>query len=166
MLHHAELKHSLNCCICLNLFEFETWFKFELKILEKIKRKAMRNFLEKEKTISAQTGLARPSQAACSLPLSTQWSRSVDTSCPRPRPLSLSSLRVRLINVMGLPPCAHSLSLHRGTVLSAPLSCECQERQEKRCQRLGKEMSEIRIKDVRRHVFWRRIITWRRGEHK
>jgi hypothetical protein len=24
MLHHAEFKYSLNCCTCLNYFEFET----------------------------------------------------------------------------------------------------------------------------------------------
>jgi hypothetical protein len=56
MLHHTELKYSFNCCTCLN------WFEFELKTLEKIKVKAIRNSLEKEKTNSAhptQLGLAR-----------------------------------------------------------------------------------------------------------
>jgi hypothetical protein len=39
-------KYSLNCCICLIWFEFETSFEFELKTLEKINRKAIRNSLE------------------------------------------------------------------------------------------------------------------------
>jgi hypothetical protein len=46
--------------------EFETWFEFELKTLEKIKRKGNRNSLEKEKTYfspnppsPAQRGRAR-----------------------------------------------------------------------------------------------------------
>jgi hypothetical protein len=43
-------------------FEFETWF--ELKTLEKIKRKGNRNSLEKEKTILAQTDPVQPSGAA------------------------------------------------------------------------------------------------------
>jgi hypothetical protein len=47
-----SLKYSLNCCTCLNWFEFEYWFEFELKTLEKIKRKAFRKSLEKEKAIS------------------------------------------------------------------------------------------------------------------
>jgi hypothetical protein len=37
MLHLVELKYSLNCCTCLNYFELETWFEFELKPLEKTK---------------------------------------------------------------------------------------------------------------------------------
>jgi hypothetical protein len=47
MLHHVEPKYSLNCCIYLIWFEFETWF--ELKTLEKINRKAYRKSLEKGK---------------------------------------------------------------------------------------------------------------------
>jgi hypothetical protein len=34
-----RLKYALNCCTCLNWFEFEYWLQFELKTLEKIKRK-------------------------------------------------------------------------------------------------------------------------------
>jgi hypothetical protein len=30
-------RYSLNLCTCLIWFEFETWFEFELKTLEKIK---------------------------------------------------------------------------------------------------------------------------------
>jgi hypothetical protein len=43
-------------------FEYETCFEFELKTLEKINRKAIRNSLEKEKAFlaqSAQLGRAR-----------------------------------------------------------------------------------------------------------
>jgi hypothetical protein len=36
-------------------FEFETWFEFELKTLEKINRKGIRNSLEIERPISAQS---------------------------------------------------------------------------------------------------------------
>jgi hypothetical protein len=43
-------------------FEFETWFEFELKTLEKIKIKEFRKSLEKEKLISAQAGPTQPSQ--------------------------------------------------------------------------------------------------------
>jgi hypothetical protein len=37
----------------LNWFEFETWFEFDLKFIEKIKRKGIKNSLEKEKPIAA-----------------------------------------------------------------------------------------------------------------
>jgi hypothetical protein len=43
-------KYSLNCCTCLIWFEFETWFEIELKTLEKINRKGIRNSLKLEKT--------------------------------------------------------------------------------------------------------------------
>jgi hypothetical protein len=36
-------------------FEFETWFEFELKTLEKINRKAIRNSLKMEKPNSAKS---------------------------------------------------------------------------------------------------------------
>jgi hypothetical protein len=55
MLHHAELKYSLNCCTCLNYFEFETWFEFELKTREKIKYKRHWKIPRQGKVISAQT---------------------------------------------------------------------------------------------------------------
>jgi hypothetical protein len=48
-------KYSLNCCTCLIWFEFETWFEFELKTLEKVNRKAIRNSLENGKANSAQS---------------------------------------------------------------------------------------------------------------
>jgi hypothetical protein len=49
MLHHIEPKYSLKYCPYLIWFEFETRFEFELKTLEKINRKAIRNSLEIEK---------------------------------------------------------------------------------------------------------------------
>jgi hypothetical protein len=55
MLHHAEVKYSLDCCTCLIWFELETSFEFELKTLEKINRKTIRNSLENRKPISAQS---------------------------------------------------------------------------------------------------------------
>jgi hypothetical protein len=62
-LHHIEPKYSLNCCTYL------IWFEFELKTLEKINRKAIRNSLEIEKAISAhlaQAGTAPPPPRALS----------------------------------------------------------------------------------------------------
>jgi hypothetical protein len=44
----------------LNWFEFETWFEFELKSLQKIKRKSFKKSLEKEKAISAQLAQTGP----------------------------------------------------------------------------------------------------------
>jgi hypothetical protein len=92
-------KYSLNCCTCLIWFEFETYFEFELKTLEKINRKAIRNSLENGKPNSAQVGPLSPAHArarvtsvpdrrappvganssAPSLPLSlaAQWARPV-----------------------------------------------------------------------------------------
>jgi hypothetical protein len=100
-----SLKYSLNCCTCLNCFEFECWFEFELKTLEKIKRKAFRKSLEKKRPFwpkSAQPAHARapalpymrsPPVGALShpitlppLPLAAQWGRPVGTE-----PLSLAA---------------------------------------------------------------------------
>jgi hypothetical protein len=60
MLHHIESKYSLNCCIYLIWFEFE----FELKTLEKINRKAIRNSLEIEIAISAHLAQVGPAPRA------------------------------------------------------------------------------------------------------
>jgi hypothetical protein len=57
-------KYSLNCCTCLIWFEFETWFGFELKTLEKINRKEIRNSLENGKANSAQVGPLGPTPRA------------------------------------------------------------------------------------------------------
>jgi hypothetical protein len=54
-------KYSLNCCTCLILFEFETWFEFELKTLEKINRKGIINSLKLEKP---QFGPFSPSRSS------------------------------------------------------------------------------------------------------
>jgi hypothetical protein len=56
-------KYSLNCCTCLIWFEFETGVEFELKTLEKINRKAIRNSIENRKAILAQVGPLGPSRA-------------------------------------------------------------------------------------------------------
>jgi hypothetical protein len=55
-------KYSLNCCTCL------IWFEFELKTLEKINRKAIRNSLENGKAISAQVGPLSVAPRAPSVP--------------------------------------------------------------------------------------------------
>ena len=53
MLHHVELQIFFEL---LHMFEFEISFEFELKTLEKINRKAIRNSLENRKANSAQVG--------------------------------------------------------------------------------------------------------------
>jgi hypothetical protein len=58
MLHHIEPKYSLNCCTYL------IWFEFELKTLEKINRKEIRNSLENRKPNSAQVGPLSPTPRA------------------------------------------------------------------------------------------------------
>jgi hypothetical protein len=108
MLHHIEPKYFLNCCTYLIWFEFETWFEFELKTLEKINRKGNRNSKKKEKTISAQASPISLAPRAPSVPdrwappiganpsaLTPSLSRcSVGPSCRRrsfpPRSISLS----------------------------------------------------------------------------
>jgi hypothetical protein len=60
-------KYSLNCCTCLVWFEFETSVEFELKTLEKINRKAIRNSLENRKANSAQVDPLGPAQRAPAL---------------------------------------------------------------------------------------------------
>jgi hypothetical protein len=62
MLHHAEFKYSLKCCTSLNLFEYETWVEFELKTLEKINRKGIRNSRKIGKANSAQGNPLRPAR--------------------------------------------------------------------------------------------------------
>jgi hypothetical protein len=63
MLHHIEPKYSLNCCTYLIWFEFESWFEFKLKILEKINRKGNRNSLKIEKANLAQLAQVGPACA-------------------------------------------------------------------------------------------------------
>jgi hypothetical protein len=66
----------------MHMFEFETWFEFELKTLEKIKRKAFRKSLEK-KLISAQAGPTWLSQAARAPVSPDRWT---PLASDRPRP--------------------------------------------------------------------------------
>jgi hypothetical protein len=80
-------------------FEFETWFEFDLKPLEKIKIKAIRNLEKKGKPILAQAVLVALARASPFRPCLRGPSR----QCDEP-----------------FPPCTRSLSLHRGTALSAP----------------------------------------------
>jgi hypothetical protein len=97
-------KCSLNCCTCL------IWFEFELKTLEKINRKGIRNFLKLEKT---QFGPFSPSRSSLrahppsltggprlsvclarsfsrSLPPAAQWARLVGAVPLARAPASLS----------------------------------------------------------------------------
>jgi hypothetical protein len=62
-LHQIEPKYSLNCCTYLIWFEFESWFEFKLKTLEKINRKGNRNSRKKKKANSAQTSPLSPARA-------------------------------------------------------------------------------------------------------
>jgi hypothetical protein len=63
MLHHIEPNYSLKCCTYLIWFEFETWFEFELKTLEKINRKGNRNSRKIGKANSAQGSPLSPAPA-------------------------------------------------------------------------------------------------------
>jgi hypothetical protein len=63
MLHHAELQIFFELLHMFDLFEIETWFEFELKTLEKINRKSIRNSLKMEKPNSAQLAQAGPTRA-------------------------------------------------------------------------------------------------------
>jgi hypothetical protein len=106
MLHHIEPKYSLNCCTYLIWFEFESWFEFKLKTLEKINRKGNRNSLKIEKvnlTLLAQVSpacaradrrtppisLSCPRALSSPLPLAARWDRSVGV-VPFPRARSHS----------------------------------------------------------------------------
>jgi hypothetical protein len=73
-------KCSLNCCTCL------IWFEFELKTLEKINRKGIKNFLKLEKP-----NLAHLAQVA--LACARTRPRSPPVSLSRPLVLSLSPSR-------------------------------------------------------------------------
>jgi hypothetical protein len=64
----------------LNWFEFEIWFEFDLKSIEKIKRKGIKNSREKEKPISAHSAQLSPARPrprtralSPSLPPVAQW---------------------------------------------------------------------------------------------
>jgi hypothetical protein len=78
-------KYSLNCCTCLIWFEFETWFEFELKTLEKINRKCIRNSLKLEKPNLAYLAQVGP---ACARARADRQSPPVSLS--RPHVLFLS----------------------------------------------------------------------------
>jgi hypothetical protein len=62
-LHHDEPRLFFDLMHMFELFEFGFVFEFELSSLEKIKGKAFRKSLEKEKAISAR--LAQTSPANC-----------------------------------------------------------------------------------------------------
>jgi hypothetical protein len=100
-------KYSLNLCTCL------IWFEFELKILEKIKRKAIRNSEKKRKThlspsrrSQAQRGRARPPpQTGGAPPVSGDF-------FPPPPPSCFLSLSTSLCPVG--PVCRRQLPLPAG----------------------------------------------------
>jgi hypothetical protein len=131
MLDHIEPKYSLNCCTYLIWFEFETSFEFELKTLEKINRKAIRNSLENIKPNSAQVGPLSPTLRARPHPrappvganlraLSPPLSRCPVGQVCRRRPLThaLDSL-----SVMPTPPVSSSpTSRPRSPAVDAPTS--------------------------------------------
>jgi hypothetical protein len=65
MLHHAELKISFEL---LHMFEFEIWFEFELKTLEKIKQKSNWKIPGKSKSYFGPSQPIRPSPARARVP--------------------------------------------------------------------------------------------------
>jgi hypothetical protein len=89
-------KYSLNCCTCL------IWFEFELKTLEKINRKAIRNSLENRKPNSAQVGPLSPTPACAPtrprcLPDGPRLSAPTSTTSV---PLSLAAPWARLVGAV------------------------------------------------------------------
>jgi hypothetical protein len=114
-------KYSLNCCTCLIWFEFETGVEFELKTLEKINRKAIRNSIENRKAILAQVGPLGPSRAptpACPQCLTRGSCLSAPT-CALSLPLSLVALWGGPVGAVSFQ-CARSFSLPRGPHPSIP----------------------------------------------
>jgi hypothetical protein len=104
MLHHIEPNYSLKCCTYLIWFEFETWFEFELKTLEKINRKGNRNSRKIGKANSAQGSPLSPAPARVPAPARPcAWQADPARRRKPERPLSLA------------------LSLLRGSGLSASL---------------------------------------------
>jgi hypothetical protein len=97
-------------------FEFETWFEFELKTLEKIKRKAIRNSLEKEKNIFSPVSPARPRARPRRL---TGGPHLPVTACVGARALSPSRCPVGQACRRSPRARAHSLSLSGGPFPSA-----------------------------------------------
>jgi hypothetical protein len=110
-------KYSLNCCTWLIWFEFETLFEFELKTLEKINRKAIRNSLENGKPNSAQVGPLSPARAS-SVP--DRWAPPVGANSSAPSlPLSLSLPRGPGLSAPFLSPARLLPSLSRRPHLSS-----------------------------------------------
>jgi hypothetical protein len=121
MLHHIEPKYSLNCCTYLIWFEFESWFEFKLKTLEKINRKGNRNSLKIEKANLAQLAQVGP---ACARARSGPRSQA-DPSCQfvspaRPLFPSTSRCLVGPICRRRSFPRAHSLSVPPTPPVSGP----------------------------------------------
>jgi hypothetical protein len=133
-----SLKYSLNECTCLIWFEFETWFEFDLKSLEKIKIKAIRNLEKKGKLNSAQASLVQPIKVTRALLPPDRWAPPVsggflpralssplpqpsgpDCRCKSPSPtrhLSLSALQARLVSTVSYFPRTPAPSLSLCTV--------------------------------------------------
>jgi hypothetical protein len=108
-------------------FEFETWFEFELKSLEKIKRKAIRNSLEKEKkTFSAQSAQLGPARPRARPRRLTGGPHLPVTTCVGARALSPSRCPVGQACQRRSPHArAHSLSLSGGPFPSALAARSC-----------------------------------------
>jgi hypothetical protein len=99
-------KYSLNCCTCL------IWFEFELKTLEKINRKGIRNSLEIGKTISAQSAQQAQPRVRARARAPSVPDRRVPPIGASPRapslPLSLSPA-AQWASRVGTVPLAHAL---------------------------------------------------------
>jgi hypothetical protein len=55
MLHHVEFQIFFELLHMFVWFEFETWFEFELKTLEKINIKAIRNSLKMKNPVQPKS---------------------------------------------------------------------------------------------------------------
>jgi hypothetical protein len=88
-------------------FEFESWFEFKLKTVEKINRKGNRNSLKIEKANLAQLAQVGPACAraptrAPSLPLSLSLLGGANLSAP-----FLSTAPALSLSVPSTPPVSH-----------------------------------------------------------
>jgi hypothetical protein len=83
-------------------FEFETWFEFELKTLEKINREAIRNSLENRKANSAEVGPLGP--APHTRPRASSLSLSLSLLCGADLSALFLFARARSLSTSWTPP--------------------------------------------------------------
>jgi hypothetical protein len=117
-----SLKYSLKCCTSLNLFEFETWFKFGFENpIEKEREKELEN-PEKKKRRKQPSRPTKPSQTARPRRL-TGGPHLSAAVLPHARPPSLARCRVGPTYQRQFSSPVRSLSLSRGPGSLVPSRC-------------------------------------------